>query len=226
MCDDIIIEDRGIILGIVYYILKKYDSLKKRNIIITEKRIRKIIKYLFPELSFHTKRPNSFVINIRNQVHSDLVINNINNIPAIHTKRLYYLLWSSRDNPMVMYKHDNKHTKYHEKILSKFHGIYDNCNSLSWNTEKDNAILTSYLHSHDTMDLNGLSNFISCYVNNGMNCEKKVVTMPYFIEYPVYKDRTVYKDRVVYDKKAGEHTKKLLSSLTSKLAVLNNYMVE
>src|SRR5579871_3594269 len=100
-------ETKGILLGIIYYILKKYNYFKENIIIINDTKIRHILKFLFIDLDF-SKKGEGFHINIKNNERSDLVINNLNNLSDLHTKHIYLLPWYSKDNPIIMYKHKDE----------------------------------------------------------------------------------------------------------------------
>ena len=64
--NNVIWENKGITLGLMFYILSKYKTLKHMNIIINNKRFEKIVKTLFPNLHFDDNRYNNFYINIKN----------------------------------------------------------------------------------------------------------------------------------------------------------------
>lgn len=232
MCDDIIIEDRGIIIGIMHYILKNRDMLRDENILIADKRIRKIIKYLFPDMKVHKSRNTGFKINIRNQNYSDLVINNVKNIGIINAKKVRYLLWFNKDNPMIMYEHDKKYKKTQDEVLYKFRKKYRKigCDNGVWNVRQDNRVLIRYLVVYVGLfrSVVELSNYIACYINNGINCEPVVVSVPYEVPYAVYKDRYV---PVIVEGKCEKVEKKgevvldgLLGALTNKFEILSKYM--
>ena len=85
---NIIWEDKGILLGIMKYILKHNKNLIDKNIIIENKKFRTILKSLFNHYSFKKKiKKNGFEINIRNNKDNGLIINNINNLDTIHSKK-------------------------------------------------------------------------------------------------------------------------------------------
>ena len=236
MCDDIIIEDRGIIVGIIHYILKNQDVLNDENILISDKRIRKIIKYLFPDMMIHKSRNTGFKINIRDQNYSDLVINNVKNIDVINARKVRYLLWFNKDNPMIMFEYNKKYKKTQEEVLYKFRKKYKKigCNNGEWNIKQDNRVLRRYVMEYGGIfsGVVELSNYIACYVNNGINCEPVVVGVPYEVPYAVYKDRYV---PVIVEGKCEKNVEKvekkgevvldgLLGALTNKFEILSKYM--
>ena len=52
--------DRGIIISLVYIILKKYNKLKEKYLIIKNNRIRQFLEFLFPKLNFINNEKNRY----------------------------------------------------------------------------------------------------------------------------------------------------------------------
>jgi hypothetical protein len=119
----IIWENKGIVLGIIIYILNNYNKLKDKKIIIRNERYKFILERLFlsMEFRFHTdEEPNKniFEINIRNNNKRGLIINNINNLEKIQGIPAL-LPWYDKYNPIVMFFYNEKKSKHREKILYK-----------------------------------------------------------------------------------------------------------
>ncbi len=102
---NIIWEDKGIILGIISHLLKHYNSLS--TITLQDTRFKYIAQTLFPLLKFTTK-PAKTIFNIKNNTQSHIIINNINNIHELHTSKVTLLPWYNNQNPIIMYKHNDK----------------------------------------------------------------------------------------------------------------------
>lgn len=58
--ENIVWIDRGIIISLVYIILKKYNKLKDKYLIIRQNRIRKFLEFLFPKLNFINNEKNRY----------------------------------------------------------------------------------------------------------------------------------------------------------------------
>jgi hypothetical protein len=251
MCDNndnIIIEDRGIIVGIMYYILKRINRLFNKIIVIHDKRIRDIIKYFFYDLNIK-KAGDGFQINIRNNNHnSGLIINNLNNLPEkIHAKKVYYLLWFNKDNPIVMYEYEQNKIKDKNKIKKDFDNFYrtlhEMCKVAEWNVTSDNDIIKKFTKRYIIYgNTEKISNYISCYVNNYLNCEKEIMMVPYILEKEVKKDHFVYVpvEKVIEKKieslklndvskdsdKANKNIRNFVEYLTNKFETLSDIIDE
>jgi len=191
-------EDKGIILGIIYYISKHEPSIDD-TYIIKNKKYRNILRKLFFNYKFK-KHGEGYVINIKNNVRNDLIINNINNLTEINAKYIYLLPWFDNENPIIMYKFNkNKNINVDDlkKEIKEFsrcdrgkkytHSIINNI----WDSYTEYTILQHYIVSNKNnsfRNIEELYDFIStnlitsiCYQNN--------MLIPYFIEkqinYPV-----------------------------------------
>jgi hypothetical protein len=139
--DNIVSENKSIVLGIIRYIIKHFDEINNKTIIIHNNRIRHIIKYLFDDLiikkkSKHDSDDSNFVINIKNNSSDGLIINNINNLTDIYGKTTL-LPWYDEDNPIVMFKY-NKHKQYDiERIKHKINTFTKNNRTNWYNTSSE-----------------------------------------------------------------------------------------
>jgi len=105
--------DRGIILSIIYFILKYYDELKDKIIIISEDMYRIYIKLLFPKLQFEDYKKhqsNNFYFNIRKIIkNQDIVIDFMKNYKySIYTSKIYLVPWYNMYDPLIGFRIDNK----------------------------------------------------------------------------------------------------------------------
>ena len=77
--------ERGILLTLIYYIIKKYDNLKNKIIIIDNLKYIKLLNIFFPKLKFSifkTHKSSNFYFNIL----LDAIVDECVVIPAITTK--------------------------------------------------------------------------------------------------------------------------------------------
>ena len=78
--------ERGILITIIYYILKKYKILLDKILIIDNKRYCKFLKIIFPELKFKTFKKhssNNFYFNIRKIIkNQDIIIDYLAILPS------------------------------------------------------------------------------------------------------------------------------------------------
>ena len=116
-------ENKGIVLGIIIYILNHHKKLKNRVIIIANDRYKYILKTLFPKIKFRlydkNDTKNKLVINVRNNNKDGLIINNINNLNEIKGKKPTLLPWYDRHNPIIMFKYDEGKIKDLDKLKKK-----------------------------------------------------------------------------------------------------------
>jgi len=192
-CKDIIIEDRGIIIGIMFYLLKHNNRMMGNTVIIADKRIRHIIRYLFYDLTIR-KEGDGFHFNIRNNTYSDIVINNINNLNDINTHHIYILPWGNPDNPVIMYRVTGKvigRDKY-KQIIGTHYSKFTSCKSVNYDAVLDNIIIQLYCKMYFNTDPVYVSNLIHCYLHNYIDCSggKTIVT-------PIYLPQQVFVDRYV-----------------------------
>ena len=118
----VIWNDRGIILSIIYMILKKYKKLKNRILIINNKTYRTIIKQIFPELTIDKYREDNednFYFNIRTVIkEQDIYIDIIKNYDKyVHTKKIYLLPWYDMNDPLIVYSYNSKYKIRIQKFI-------------------------------------------------------------------------------------------------------------
>jgi hypothetical protein len=89
---NIIWIDRGIILTIIYYILKYYKKILNKNIIINNHIYREFVSFLFPKLKFskfEKHKSNNFYFNIRERIKDqDIFIDYLKNYTYFFNKRV------------------------------------------------------------------------------------------------------------------------------------------
>lgn len=112
---NIVWVERGILLTIISYILKKYKSLLTKIIIIENARCRDFLKILFPAHVFQkfvTHGPNNFYFNVRKIIYmQDIIIDYIANCDDIlHTKKINLVPWYDINDMLIYYKIDPTRT--------------------------------------------------------------------------------------------------------------------
>ena len=115
---NIIWLERGIKVIIIYFIIKYYNSIKYKYIIIENKNYRKFCRKMFPELTFkrfdlnNIDYDNNFYFNIKNQIiKRGIIIDELHNYynTYIPTKKIYLIPWFDINEPIICYKYrDNQ----------------------------------------------------------------------------------------------------------------------
>jgi len=180
--------DRGIILSIIYFILKYYDELKNKIIIITEDMYRIYVKSLFPKLiieDYVKHRPNNFYFNIRKIIkNQDIVIDFIKNYKSdINTSKIHLVPWYNMNDPLITFKINNKKNLKTDKYIT-FINNFSKCsrgNYLNniWDVVMENKIMKMYNKFNPT---NSLVNQINLF-NQFIQKNYKYLTYP-SIQYP------------------------------------------
>jgi len=105
--------ERGILLILIYYLVKKYDILLKKTIIIDNQRYCDFLKLLFPKLNFskftkHYKK--NFYFNIRTIIKKqDIIIDYVNNyFDYINTNKIVLIPWYDMNDILIAYEYNKK----------------------------------------------------------------------------------------------------------------------
>jgi hypothetical protein len=122
---NLVYEERGIILGIMNFILDNMNKYKRIN--IENKMYFKIIRQLFPmfrvtrEYDDETTSLNIYTKS-RKIKDNGVIINNLDNIKKIRSKKkhFYLLPWFNVNNPICMFKYDKSKPKNNIKKLKKY----------------------------------------------------------------------------------------------------------
>ena len=91
-------ENKGILLALLYFILKKYKHLINLKIKINLSKYQKILKLLFSDLKFSSSDKDTFNININTKEQGDL------NITFINFFICYYKTTYNRSNASFLTK--------------------------------------------------------------------------------------------------------------------------
>lgn len=198
---NIIWENKGIILGIISYLIENHEQLKYDKIIIKNTKFNTIITNLFPDMKI-MDNGSGFKINIKNQKNNGLIINNLQNLSVINAKKVTILPWFDKDNAIIMYLYDKKEIydknflKTEIKILNEndrfkprqsnnfqyVEFIQKHCELNIWDTYTEYDILLSYIryYPNNIFKLNQ-------YIDNelgGLYCNKPLfITIPTILKH-------------------------------------------
>ena len=119
--------ERGIILSIIEYIVDSYGLFTNKNIIIEDKRYRRILRDIFPRLSF-TKydghKSNNFYFNIRRIIRNqDVVIDYISNYDKyIFGEDIELIPYYDINDIIIIYNVSNMKsgTQYYKNLFFNF----------------------------------------------------------------------------------------------------------
>lgn len=185
--------DRGIILTIIYYILKKYDILLKKTIIINNLRYINFLKILFPKLKFDKfkkHKSTNFYFNIRNIIkYQDIIIDYLDNYDEIiNTNKISLIPWFDMNDILISYEYkaSNKLNINNLKIFIK---NFSNCrrsnyNQQIWDIFIENYILQKYLSFDKNTNISSFLNFFNNFIKS--NYTDTVIYYPkiYYINNP------------------------------------------
>jgi hypothetical protein len=192
-------EDRGILLGIIYHILKKYKKLKYEEIYIADDKFRAMLQYIFSDLEFTKKKrtKDQYIISIKNIEQGNLNINNINNLENIQAKKYYLLPWYDNDNPIIMYIKGKKTinindikqkinitTCHRGKSYGQKNYITDKCYNI-WDTQVEYIIFYKYCEKFG-ISMEYIYELVSNYLLSDLCLSNTYVPYPVAQEVPTY----------------------------------------
>ena len=188
----VIWNDRGIILSIIYMILKKYKKLKNRILIINNKTYRTIIKQLFPELNVDRYREDdkdNFYFNIRSVIkEQDVYIDIIKNYDKyVHTKKIYLLPWYDMNDPLIVYSYNSKYKIRIQKFIDYIDMFTKmkrcNYNGSLWDTTIEYNIFKKYNMVKPSDNIKTVYSMFNQYVMKNYHSNLPVVK--YMTQYSV-----------------------------------------
>jgi len=101
--------ERGIIVIMIYIILKNYDSYKNKKIYISNKNLNVFFSYIFDKLTFvdDTKGKDVLIFNIRKEVKKegvtiDYLSNYDNYVP---TNKIWLVPYYDMNDPLILFEH-------------------------------------------------------------------------------------------------------------------------
>ena len=165
--------ERGIILTILYYLIKKYDLIINKIIIIENAKYRILFKLLFPKLIFEKYEKDNkknFYFNIRKIIKKqDIIIDYINNYDDfINTSKIKLVPWFDMNDILVSYIYNSNKKINIDKYLNfiinfnkcrradYYNNIYDNI--------MEHKIFNLYLKNNKNININNLNYIINKYI--------------------------------------------------------------
>jgi hypothetical protein len=198
---NLIWEEKGIILGIIYYVLRHFKKITQIN--IKDRQYRNVLRDLFPSLiitkNYDYSRPSYLNIYIKTNTtkNDSLILNNINNIDKIQTKKKNFFLlpWFNIDNPIIMFKVNEKKDKRDiNKIIKKISSFNKNrisyyiigqlpiisytCNIIFWDIYMEYQILEQYC-KYTLDDVDDVYKYLTKIFNSYKCAEKIQIYVPY-----------------------------------------------
>jgi hypothetical protein len=229
-----IFENRGVILGIMSFILSKINKIKKKGLVISDTKCRYIIGILFPDIPIHLFSLNhEYQFHLFEEATDGMIIHHLHQIPIIHAKKVMILPWYDINNPIIMYRYHSKKIYKKEKLLSnleefnkhqRFHFYPANrnpmfiCGLRTWDSFMESQIIYTYLSWYPNNPKNILK-FLSEQVG-GFYCYQDYVYYSQFI--PLIIPRIIYYPKNTNNIEKEKALLKLMELIGKKLEIINN----
>jgi hypothetical protein len=173
---NIIWIERGILYTIIYYIIKNYDKIKNKIIIIDNKIYRKILKKLFNNLIFkkyneNKESSNNFYFNVRKiNKQQDIIIDYLKNYEYINANKINLVPWYDMNDVLIVYEYDKKYIKNVDEY-NKFIKMFSECkrsnyNNMIWDVYMELKILKLYSDFNKEINIVYVLNYINKYFKN------------------------------------------------------------
>jgi hypothetical protein len=189
--------ERGILITIIYYILKKYIILLNKIIIINNKKYCKFFKIIFPELKFSIFKKHiddNFYFNIRKIIkNQDIIIDYLANYyDVINTNKIKLLPWYDMNDPIIVYQYNSKF-KIKIKKYKIFINNFSKCHRANyynklWDAFIEYSVLNKYVKFNKKLNiyefLNLINNFLKSTYTNTVE-KSKIYYIDRKILYPV-----------------------------------------
>lgn len=188
---NIVWVERGILLTLIYIIIKKHDYLKKKKIIIDNNKYINLLQFFFPKLKFgkfKKHKSKNFYFNIRNIIRKqDIIIDYVNNYDKIiNTKKITLIPWFDMNDVLISYKFDeneelniNKYTNF----IKNF-SYYKRCNynNTLWDVYVENYVFKKYGKLNDYINVEIFINYFNNFIKS--NYTNTIVEVPkiYYVE--------------------------------------------
>ena len=213
--------ERGIILTILYYLIKKYDLIINKIIIIENTKYRILFKQLFPKLKFEKYEKdnrNNFYFNIRKIIKKqDIIIDYLNNYDDfINTAKIKLVPWFDMNDILVSYIYDSSKKLNIDKYLN-FIINFNKCRRGNYNNDiydkiMENKIFDLYLENNKSMNLNNLNDIINNYIRDDYTDTVNNYIIP-LQEQKIYKVNTTVLNENKIDKKLLNENKELKNKI-------------
>ena len=167
--------ERGILITIIYYILKKYIMLLNKIIIIDNIKYCKFLKIIFPKLKFNIfnkHNDNNFYFNIRKIIRNqDIIIDYLANYSKIiNTKKISLLPWYDMNDPIIIYQFNSKNKikikKYKYFIINFSQCKRGNYYNKIWDAFIESTILYKYVKFNKNINFHYLFNMINNFLKS------------------------------------------------------------
>lgn len=167
--------EKGIVLTIIYYLIKQYNLIINKIIIIDNIRYITLFKLLFPKLVFekykkHNKK--NFYFNIRKIIKKqDVIIDYINNYDGcINTDKIKLVPWFDMNDILISYIYNSEKKLYTNKYLN-FIINFNKCRRANYNNNiydkvMENQIYYYYLNNNNSVNIEKLNQFINKFIYN------------------------------------------------------------
>lgn len=225
--------ERGVLLTIMSYILKKYKTLLEKIIIIENERLRNFLKILFPVHNFQkfiTHGPNNFYFNVRKIIYmQDIVIDYVANCEDIlFTKKINLIPWYDMNDMLIYYK-INQIDKISLSMLMPELKIFSKCTrgnyyGYTWDAYIEANIIQKYVKANTKINANVLLDLINNFllkeytaIPTTINTVIQYPQIYYSVEKPNEKTDEIKKIQIENDKNLNE----LINLISNKLAILN-----
>ena len=225
--------ERGILLTIMSYILKKYNMLLTKIIIVENDRCRDFLKILFPTHNFQkfvAHNLNNFYFNVRKIIYyQDIIIDYVANCEdTLHAKKINLVPWYDMNDMLIYYKIDNSKKLSLSMLMPKLK-FFSKCTrgnfyGYTWDAYVEANIIQKYMKINKKINANVLLQLI----NNFLLKEYTAIptTIQNITEYPqIYYSvdnsnakNEIKKIQVENDQNLNE----LINLITNKLAILND----
>ena len=167
--------ERGILITIIYYILKKYIILLNKIIIINNKEYCKFLKIIFPELKFSIFKKHiddNFYFNIRKIIkNQDIIIDYLANYyKVINTKKIKLLPWYDMNDPIIAYQYNSKFKikiKKYKSFINKFSQCKRaNYYNKTWDAFIEYTVLKKYIKFNKKLSIHEFLNIINNFLKS------------------------------------------------------------
>ena len=243
---NIVWVERGIVVILIYMIIKNYSSLKNKVIYISNKNLKVFFSYIFSELQFTDSDKNTkkiYYLNVRKNIRKsginiDYLINYDSTIP---TKKIWLVPYYDRNDPLILYEYDEKSkldVKEYQNIINKFgkceRGNYKN-NNVIWDIMFENSVLekakkfgknnlfsliNKFLKSNYTNTIDKIYYPLLGYDELMFKKEKKTepIKLNIINKEPDIKIEKVYEEKLINQKKEhNDRLSKLIKLMTEKM---------
>jgi hypothetical protein len=232
-------ENKGILLALLYFILKKYKHLINLKININLSKYQKILKLLFSDLKFSSSTAD-FNININTKEIGNLNIKYINLLEEINAKKIYIVPWFDGDNPLIMFMKSNNKQDIHK--INKKIVDWHNCSRTqphnkfnNYDEFIENNILNKYIKFNNKWSYDDLITYINTSLSNQIiinkTIEKKIqvpVPTPYLVPMPIPTNITTQNTNQNTTQNTNQNTTQNINNInfeTTVLASLASYIL-